>query len=329
QTRDTLYIVNASPYDMNSPGTRFTRSPWRLFPGFTVKGGTNYNIDSRNNIFFNLGYLSRAPRFNNVFDYDNKEFFGIKNENVEAVEIGYSFNTSKIALNVNGYLTWWQNKPLDGARKVEWNQELFPYNVNGINAFHKGIEIEFGWRPVPSVQWDQVIAIADWRWTSGDTAFIYDDANVLIGKFYFNAKGVHVGDAAQIQLMESIRWEIIKHLYVSGSFTLFAKNYSEMDPVTLSPDLGTNYLDENGKPRDSWRLPVYYLIDLNAGYRFVFRNFNLDIRGNVLNLLDQKYISDAQNNDSYSSSKKDFDAASAGVYFGLGRRFNFSITISY
>jgi outer membrane receptor protein involved in Fe transport len=216
--------------------------------------------------------------------------------------------------------------------KVSIDEEQYSYNINGIDAFHKGIEIEFGWKPIPSLQWDQVFAFGDWRWVSGDSVYIYDDNNKLLATRYFDARGVHVGDAAQIQLMESIRWEIIKYLYVSGSFTLFAKNYSEFDPISLGPDPDDpsyQYLDENGKPRDSWKLPVYFLVDLNAGYRFTFKNVKLDLRATVLNLLDRKYISDAQNNDSYSTTTRNFDAASAGVFFGTGRTFNASIALSF
>ena len=327
--RDTTYITNATGYTMDSPEARFTQTPWRTFPGFTVKGGVNYNLDDRNNVFLNIGYLSRAPRFGNVFDNDNKEFLYIKNEIVQALEVGYSYNSNKIALNINTYITNWKNKPLNRGIYATFEDETYPVNINGIDALHSGIEIEFGYKPIPCLQWDQVIAWGDWRWTSADTAFIYSESNVLIKKFFFDARGVHVGDAAQFQLMESLRWEIIKNLYVSGTFTLFAKNYSNMDPVSLSPEYNPNYLDENGKPKDSWQMPIFYLVNMNAGYRFVFKNFKLDLRATVLNLLDRKYISDAKNNDSYATSTSNFDAGSAGVFFGMGRRINFSITIRY
>jgi len=325
--KDTLFIVNPTPYDMNSSEAIFTRTKWKLFPGFTVKGGVNYNINGRNNIFMNLGYLSKAPRFNNVFNNSNQEIINAKNESILALELGYSYNSKRISLNVNGYLTKWNNRPLDATPTYTdpKTQETYPYNVNGINAFHKGIEIEFGWKPFPSLQWDQVLAWGDWRWTSGGIVNIYSPAGDSITSFEFNAKGVHVGDAAQFQLMESLRWEIIKYLYVSGSFTLFAKNYSQMDPASLTP----NFMDPDGNPPDSWQLPVYFLVDVNAGYRFTFKNFKLDIRASVLNLLDRVYISDAQNNDSYSTKTTNFDAGSAGVFFGIGRTFNASIAISY
>jgi len=327
ESKDTLYTVNPTEYYMDSPEATTARTSWKLFPGYTVKGGANYNINSRNNIFINLGYLNKAPRFSNVFSNDNKEILGARNEEILAFEAGYSYNSKNISLNVNGYLTKWNNRPLESALTYPDKQkdERYSYNVNGINAFHKGIEVEFGWKPIPSLQWDQVLAWGDWRWTSGTLVSIFSSAGDSITSFEFNAKGVHVGDAAQFQFMESLRWEIIKYLYVSGSFTLFAKNYSQMDPATLTPQ----FMDENGNPPDSWEMPLYYLVDLNAGYRFTFKNFKLDLRASVLNLFDKVYISDAENNDSYSTQTTNFDAASAGVFFGMGRTFNVSVGISY
>jgi iron complex outermembrane receptor protein len=323
---DTLFYEGLA-YTINSPEARATQTDWKLFPGFTFKGGANYNINSRNNVFVNLGYLSKAPRFSNVFYNNNLEVLGAKNEEVMALEGGYSYNSRTIGLNVNGYLTKWNNRPLETTPVYNdlQNDVSYPYNINGINAFHKGIELEFGWKPIPSIQWDQVLSWGDWRWTSGGTAVVYSPNGDSITSLIFNAKGVHVGDAAQFQFMESVRWEIIKYLYVSGSFTLFAKNFSQMDPESLTPA----FMDANGNPRDSWELPLYYLVDLNAGYTFVFNRFKLGVRGTVLNLFDKKYISDAVNNDSYSTKTSNFDAASAGVFFGVGRTFNFSVALTY
>jgi outer membrane receptor protein involved in Fe transport len=55
-----------------------------------------------------------------------------------------------------------------------------------------------------------------------------------------------------------------------------------------------------------------------------------DVRLSVLNVLDQAYISDAQNNDRYvGQSWNSFDARSAAVFFGMGRRFMTSLAISF
>ena len=230
---DTLSIVNANPYDINSSQARATQTRWKIFPGFTVKIGANYNINNRNNVFINLGYLSKAPRFSNVFNNANKEALNAKNEIIEAVEIGYSYNSKKVALNVNVYYTNWKNKPVDVLINTNQGDNL-PANTVGINALHKGIEVEFGWKPFSSLQWDQVVSFGDWKWTSEVHDIGYDPTGTISYPIDFDAKGVHVGDAAQFQFMESIRWEIIKYLYISGSLTLFDKNYSQMDPNSLN-----------------------------------------------------------------------------------------------
>ncbi len=315
---DTASIVNAKEYTNASPEARVAATKWKVFTGYTFKAGANYNIDKRNNIFLNIGYLSKAPRFQNVFDNANIEYLNPKNEIVKAVEVGYSLNTKNISLNLNGYLTIWNNRPLETPIYLtDQSGEKVPANINGIDALHKGLEIQFGWKPFTSLQWDQVVSWGDWRWTSGGRAYSTDDAGNITDSIDFNAKGVHVGDAAQVQIMESLRWEIINSLYVSGSITYFTKNYSQLDPASLKV------------PRDSWKLPDYFLVDVNAGYRFIFKKFKLDLRASVLNLLDRVYISDAQNNDSYESKTSNFDAASASVFFGMGRRYNVSLAISY
>ena len=62
---------NGQNYTIESNEARFTETEWQTFPGFTIKTGANWNIDEYNNVFINTGILSKAPRFSNVFNYDN------------------------------------------------------------------------------------------------------------------------------------------------------------------------------------------------------------------------------------------------------------------
>ena len=56
----------------------------------------------------------------------------------------------------------------------------------------------------------------------------------------------------------------------------------------------------------------------------------LSIRMSILNLLDTRYISDAQNNDRFTGqTTNSFDAQSAAVFYGLGRRYNASLQIKF
>ena len=59
-------------------------------------------------------------------------------------------------------------------------------------------------------------------------------------------------------------------------------------------------------------------------------NNSLSLRFNILNLLDETYISDAENNSSYvEDSPMNSDASSASIFFGLGRKFIVSIEYKF
>lgn len=305
---------------------------WKYIPGFTVKGGANYNISETMNVFMNLGYLSKAQRFQNVFDRSNKLFLEIKNEKVKAIELGFSYVKPRFTFNSNAYYTIWENKPSDRRQTMPdpVDPEIrYTININNMNALHMGVEFEFAYRITDNLMFESLLSLGDWKWTSADTAIIYNDNGEFVGKRPFDAKNLYVGDAAQFQNRESLRWQIMKGLYASGSFTWFGKHYAEFNPLDYDPS-NEYAFDENGDPRQSWKIPNYYTVDFHAGYYWRIKDFGFQIRGSVINALDGVYITDAQNNDTYAAKPStSFDANSATVFMGMGRRFNISLKITF
>lgn len=325
---DTRINYNGVLYDRNSPGLRTNETDWKWIPGFTIKGGANYNLTEKMNLFINLGYLSKAQRFNNVFDYNNTLFKNIENEKVSAFELGYSFYNSRFTFNANTYYTVWKNKPTDRAITIKIEDRDYSVNINDMNARHMGLELEFAVKILRNLSFEALLSLGDWKWTSSDTARIYDDNGIQVGTKPFDARGLYVGDAAQFQNRESLRWEIIPGLYTSGSLTWFGKHYAEFNPLDYDPELNLWAFDENGDPIQSWKIPDYFMVDVHAGYFIKIKKVGLRLQASVLNLLNDKYITDAQNNDPYLYPQLSmFDANSAGVFFGLGRRFNLSLQI--
>jgi len=310
---------NGTDYTIDSKAARATESDWKWIPGYTLKTGVNYNIDEYNNAFMNIGYLEKAPKFNNIFDYDNLLYQNIRNEKVSAIELGHSFHSPLISTNLNLYYTNWKNKPESGSTVVDG--ETIKYNINGINALHKGIELDASLKISTKLSLQLLSSIGNWRWTSGDTIRSYDDNNNLLGLDYFDATGVHVGDAAQLQIGSSVRYSPIKNGYLKLKMMRFDNHYADFNPFDLK--------DENAG-RDSWKMPAYNLVDLHCGYRFKYQKVFLDFKINVLNLFNTTYITDALNNDTYISGNQfNFDAASASVFFGMGRRITSSFKLSF
>ncbi len=299
----------------------FQKSEVKVFPGFTIKTGANYNVTERSNLYVNAGVFSRAPRFSNVFirttgvgnDMPNVL---PKNEFVRAGELGYNYVSPKFSFNINTYYTVWQNRPLDFAANITVNGEDYTYNVNGMNARHMGFEFDGAYKILRNLTVEGMVSLGDWIWTSNDTANVTDDFGNIVTRVPFDARGVKVGDAAQITAALSIRYEPIKQLYIKLQGNYFSKNYSDFDPTLLR---------DNNAGRQSWRMPDYYMLDVYLGYGFKLK---FDVRGIVNNVTNLLFISDASNN-AIQTFGQNFDAASAQVFVGLPRRFLASLTITY
>ena len=334
-TGDTKYVVfnnkvhafqNSSSYTIDSDEAETSVTDWAWFLGYTVKAGANYNVTEKQNVFFNLGYLSIAPKYNNVFDNNNNEFLNTKNQKVIATELGYGFHSTIFSANVNGYYTIWQNRPPDRSPTISTPEGVLTYNINGMTAIHRGGEVDFIVKVRKDLDVEGVISLGDWQYNSAQLAYLYDNDGVLVDSIDFSAKGVHVGDAAQTQLGGSIRYEPIKNLYFKVRGTYFGRNYSYFDPLTLTPIYDTkNNLIRDDRDKESWKMPDYFLTDIHLGYGFRYEKLRFNVSLSVINALNTVYISDAQNNE-YGAG---FGATSAGVYFGQGRRYNVSFKVSF
>ncbi|HIP31699.1 MAG TPA: TonB-dependent receptor [Crocinitomicaceae bacterium] len=285
---------------------------WKM--GGTAKAGVNFNVTEKSNVFVNVGYLSRTPQYSNVVDNNTNEFYvEIQNENIYAFEAGYGFRSKKVSANLNGYYTIWKNKPFPfGVLVPDPNDptEFVRANVNGMDALHMGAELDISYRIFRNLTLEGMASIGDWTWQSSETI------DVVGTKFTFDAKGVHVGDAAQSTYAGAIRYSPIKRGYIKVKYTFFDRYYSNFNPFNLT--------GANGG-RESWIIPSYGLMSIHAGYRFKFEKTSLSLRGNVFNVLNSFYISDATNNRNGTG----FDANSAGVFMGQGLRFNISVGFQF
>lgn len=311
---DTI-TYNGQTYHAGSAGLEYFATDWKYIPGVTIKGGLSYKINKFNDVYWNLGYLNRTPQFSNVIDNNTNSFFGeIVNEIIYAVEGGYHYANKHFGVNYNAYFTNWKNKPFPyGVAVPDPNDptEFIRVNINGMDAIHMGQEIDVAWEISPKLSIDFMLSIGNWIWNSSKTVFIpqYDSL-----EFTFDAKGVHVGDAAQTAMAASIRYEPIKNAYVKIQGQFFDRYYADFDPFSLQGINGG---------RDSWVIPSYSLINVFAGYRY--KQFS--VGGAITNLLNTSFISDARNN--ANGIYDQFNAQSAAVMFGQGLRFNINIAIQF
>jgi hypothetical protein len=245
----------------------------------------------------------------------NTFFREIKNEIIQAVEVGYNFANTRFGVNVNGYFTNWQNKPFPfGVSVPDPNDPTVNVyvNLNGMDAIHIGGEIDMAYKFNKKLSAELMFSYGDWTWNSTETIYIPD----LDYSFEFDAKGVHVGDAAQTMLNAGLRYEPFKRFYVKAQYQWFDRYYANFNPFNLQ--------GANGG-RESYKIPAYGMLNFFAGYSYKIGKVNTYINGNITNALGSMFITDATSN-FYGNT---FDATSVSVMYGQGFRFNIALGINF
>jgi len=312
---NTVINYNGTSYNRESEGIRTATTGWIWQIGYTVKSGANYNLNDHHNIFVNVGVMQIPQKFTNVFTFSNEIVKDLKPQFIQSYEIGYGTKFNKFYSTINAYYTTWANQPQSTFTGADGEV----YNVNGINLVYKGIEFDFNYKPFKKIEFEGVLSFGDWIYNSGGIVYTNDINGNPQPSVNYSAIGVHVGNAAQTQASLGIRLMPFKGFYFKPRYTYFDKNYANFDPVKLQGDR---------KDFESWRMPSYGFLDLSTGYEFLYSGFKLNIYATVNNVLNTRFINDAQNNGA-STNANGFDATSASVFFNAGRTFIIGTKLSF
>jgi len=284
--------------------------------GGYVKGGANYNLDSKNNVFFNAGLISRQPMFDAVFpNYANNINPELQNEEIKSVELGYGYTSGKLSVNVNAYSTVWGNRFVSRSLTNQQGVDGFA-QFKDIDVVHNGIEFEGTYRPTISTRLRGMLSIGDWRYTKDFEAELFDENQQSIGKGVLYTKDAKVGDAAQFtaalglqqRLGKSVNFDL-DYRFVDGLYA----DYSITDSAFTEPDNA-----------GALKLPSYGLLD--AGIT-LYLGSKLSFRANVNNVLDTTYIAESNSNIHATAGSTTWNGIDVNnsVWFGFGRTWNTSL----
>lgn len=324
-------------YDRLYYDKKHAESKTKSYIGFTVKGGANYNFNEHHNVFFNAGYISRAPMFNNVFltfSSSNVTNPDAKNEKVLSFEVGYGYRLKWLQVDLNAYWTKWMDKSMAKQLSVGAQQTDGYINMAGLDARHQGIELEVKASPLYWLDLNGMFSIGDWQWDSNAKGYIYDangqpldkDGNVasapLAEDHYFAGialKGIRVGGSAQTTAALGATVKIGKQIRIGADWTLYARNYAyyQVSSSNLTPGKTTTVADP-------WKAPTASQFDLNASYKFKLAGLNATISGNVNNLFDYQYLGKVWNPRSGAANKDNVYG-----FYAFGRTFSTRLKVNF
>ena len=285
------------------------------FLGFGTKGGANYNLDDTNNVFANVGYFSRAP-FLTGGVFVNKESIDFNedaaNEKIFSAEIGYGYRSEKFNANVNVYRTSWLDKSISPSVRDRDNPgEFLNTNITGLDALHQGIELDFVYKLSDKLRVNGMVSLGDWKWKSDVVADVFNDDGTLNTTIEVLATDLKVNDAAQTTWALGTNYKVLDKTSISLDYNYAGDIYARVDFSQGTTDR-----------QNTWKLPSYHLFDLGVNHGFSIGDFDATLRGNMNNIFNVEYVSDAFDASSHS-------AADADVFYGAGRTFSLGLTVNF
>lgn len=292
--------------------------------GGYLKGGINYNISDRSNIFANLGtikkpkYLRGGLLTNIVGGFDEAE--NIDPEEITSFEVGYGFLSSNLKANLNFYSINWGGRTL--SRTSGSGADAVRYVYNGVEQLHSGFEAEVIWYPTSQLKLRGMATIGDHKYNKNFTGTGFDvntdQPNGDTSITYLD--GVKVGRHAQTIFYLGADYKITRNFSVDIDFMSFDDLYGDFGP------LDSQFRSPGGSVI---KLPAYSTVDAGVSYRTSIFGKRSFVRLNLNNVFDEEYISLATTNLAAEAGDRTWNGINTQnvVRFGYGFRWNLGLNI--
>jgi len=268
------------------------------FKFFNPKAGFNYDINSKNTIYFSFARANREP---NRDDYTSGN---PKPEQLNDFELGWRLSTEKTKLNVTAYYMKYKNQlVLTGAL----NEVGAPLRENVGDSYRLGLEL------------DANIYLSD-KWLLRPNIALSNNKNQ---DYYFQKDGnlINYGNT-NIAFSPNI---------VAGNNVTFAPS-EKLQFSVLSKFVGKQFMGNIDSA--SSELPSYFVNDLNVSYevqpKSIFKSVLFSVMVN--NFLNTKYVSNGYYytyDDTWTNPGSTITLDGAGYYPQAGINFLAGITMKF
>jgi len=323
QRFDHMTYADEALLDGSSPQWNGTELPDYLTPGtdsekadnfgFNAKAGFGYEVHDNAKVYVNVGYYDRQPYHDNMYlDYTNQLNPNTSNETILGLEAGYSYSVPNFTTNINVYRTSWADRVTSSFDETDAGTLEFTLN-EAVEQLHQGIEIDFIAQPQPEVPYTVrgFVGLGDWEYVGNSIERVVDEDRNVISVSENDIDGGKVGGAAQFTAGIGLDIQIAERFSFDTDLRFYDNLYAER---TVKNNL---------------ELPNYNLADMGLSYKMLLDSGSLDIRVNIKNVFDMRYIEYLNTVDGDSGVfYNGIDTANEGQ-FGLGRTWSVGMRYNF
>ncbi|MCB2208528.1 MAG: TonB-dependent receptor [Bacteroidetes bacterium] len=284
-------------------------------PGFDIRAGLSYQVNIFHTLYINGAFISRAPYFKFVFgNFTNQPVKNLKNEQIQTIEAGYKFVHPRGTINIGGYYTYWKNVSILSNEYIQLeNNKQTRAMINGLNALHKGVEIETQFSINRKFKIGGIVSLGDYKWTNNVTAQLFNNENTVVDTVDVFVKNLYVGGTAQHQYGLFLGAEILKLFQLKAEYMVYNQIYANFEPTTRD-----NPLDH----QQSYRIPAYGIANLFLCVPFTIFKEDALFQLSIYNILNNNHIV-------YAEDGVNHDLETVKGFWSFGRTIEFSLSLNF
>ncbi len=292
-----------------------TMSKTVIKQGWDLRTGFLFKINQFQSIYTNVAVISKVPYFKYVFgNFTNVVVQNLKNETIKTIEIGYKLNWNFITADFTTYVTSRQNISMLSNEYVQLeNNTQTRAMINGLNALHKGLELNINMEINQNIKVGGIAALGDFKWQNNVSARLFNDNNVVVDTVNVYAKGLAIGGTAQQQLGLFIKFNMLKTIYLNIEYLYFGSMFADFDATSR------NNPHDTSQP---FQLPSHSIINTYLVIPFTVVKYYGKLQISTYNLLNSKHIVMGQ--DGSEHNLQTFRG-----FWSFNRNFNFSIMFNF
>ena len=260
------------------PDNSFGKSVNQNFFLYKAKGGVTYNINLRNSVYLNLGYLTDAPRVDFTYISDKSRDFTVtdpKAYTTKTMEMGYMFKFSKLRGRVTLYATDVTDNTLikrffndDGAFQTFVN-----YVMQGVDTRSIGTEVSAIYKLRNDLDVTAIAAVGQSFYTDRPLVTIYQDndpSKSAVGRQVY-IKNYYLGVGPQSIYGLNFYYHPRGYWHAGLNFNYLDRNYLEVNPDRFTSQ-AVGLLEPGSTQWDNIlkqeMLPSSYTVDVSGGKSF-------------------------------------------------------------
>ncbi len=279
--------------------------------GYSFKSGLSYQLSEGHSILLNAAYLKRPPFSSAIYIRPLVAESKPQGESVYSGEAAWKWKMKKWKSSLGVFYTRRNDVTKTYSLYDPGTQAYVNGSVLGLDELHGGIELELHYQLMKQVHLGASVGFGQYKWLNNVNAVLKNLAGVPLDTINLQLKNVPTGNVPQQTYYGYVRYIPFQRTNVLLEYYRVGNYYADFN------------IDNSSSKFIPWKLPAYGLFNLTFAQSFLLsRLLDLELRLQVNNLLDTRYVQEALDGSGHN-------AVSSIVYYGMGRNFSAGIKLVF